>query len=65
MTTRQFLILGLFVAFIFARIFEIRNQNRELKDILTTSFETNECYDVDELNIIICKKEVDNQKKGE
>lgn len=57
MSVRDFLILGLFVAFIFAGIYGyLYRIEEEIKQLSVQSQDVSECYDIDELNLIICKK---------
>lgn len=45
------------IAFISHNVHELQNSVLEIKKILTTeNFEYNNCYETEELNLIICKK---------
>ena len=56
MELQKFLLLALFMTFMFAGIFgSVYRVENQIK-IISTALELNECYEVNDLNLIICKK---------
>lgn len=60
MSVRDFCILALFITLIFTGIFIVLYRIENGIKNLSMLQEVNECYVVDELNVIICKKENNN-----